>query len=297
MAKGSGGILILLALGAAALAMSKSSAAKVQGATAANGLPPGTGKYDSPGGPVMPLSIEKTVDAELASDTSTANLTELSDSLTPMWPKAVALLQARIAALQALATPPPATPAPAPVPIIPTPAPVVVAPAPTPAPTPAPVVVVSPPQNTYVPPVTPQPVAPAPAPTPVTPAPAPAPTPAASPYPQWSTTAVSQTGNSIAGFAQQLPTIPGNYAQQSAETQGVQAALNAWGAQVGFQDLNFPLTVDGIYGSNTQGLAGLFQLYINEVQPNGPALTVDGLAGPATQAPLANFGDIQSGPY
>jgi hypothetical protein len=99
-----------------------------------------------------------------------------------------------------------------------------------------------------------------------------------------------------------LPAIPGTYAEQSQETQDVQTALNNWAASVGFQavDANganvVPLSVDGLYGPDTQLVASGFQTYSNATANSG--LAVDGLAGPLTQTPLLDWGTISpGGPY
>lgn len=254
------GLLLLLGLGAAvALTMSKKSAAS------ATTLTPGDGKFDSPGGPVMPASVEQALMNELANETSVANLQELVTSMGP-WPLAVTALNARIAQLQANPNPPAPHPAPAPVPI-----PVPVVPSPV---VPSPVAPVVPSSTTLA-------------------------------YPAWNTTQIGQSGNSIGGISPGLPALPGNYTGGPADlTKAIQSAINTWGTQIGFQDPAFQLAVDGEYGNDTQGAVALFQFYVNEIAPSNPGLfssgvtlplTVDGLAGPETQEALVSFGDMPGG--
>jgi hypothetical protein len=283
MAGKSGGMLAVLALGGIALFMAtkKSSAS-----TSSGGTTPGTGKYDqkpAPPNAVMPLSIEQTVDSELANDTNPTSLNTFAASLLPMWPAAAALLQARAQSFSVNPSPAP-TPAPAPAPAPPITPPIpqpVLPPQPAPAPVPAPV----------TPPVVPPP-------SPVVPPPTPAPI--AVSYPQWATT-TSGTAGMTNGPDVSSVAIPATYQAQSDETTAVQTALNAAATQLGFPLAQ--LTVDGLYGAATQQMAAMFQQYVNDtnmapVSGSFAALTVDGLAGPSTQNYLLNFGTIPTGgPY
>lgn len=95
-----------------------------------------------------------------------------------------------------------------------------------------------------------------------------------------------------------LPAIPGNYAAQSAETTAIQQALNAWAASAVYPNAQGvdQIATDGLYGPDTQTLAAAFQIWQNATAP-GSNLTIDGLAGPATQNFLLDFGPMAAGGY
>lgn len=232
----------------------------------------GTGKYDRN----LPLVLEQTVDAMIATDMNAADFAELAEALQEDgYTVAATALRTREAQLQPSPAPSPLPPPPPPpvvVPIVPTPVPIPPQPAPPP------------------PPFPPQPQPPPPAPQPPQPAPAPpAPAPTSGVVP-WSSTQLAAEGFTS---AYGLPAIPGSYAAQSDETQTIQQAINAWASTVGYPGPMIPLTTDGFYGPNTQNAVSAFQSYVNETQ--GAGLVVDGLAGPNTQEPLLAFGDIAGG--
>jgi hypothetical protein len=271
------GLLVGLALAAGlAFVMTSSKSGGAPGAPSGPPLPggpplppvqPGTGKYDSPGGPVMPLQLEQTVDRELASDTNPNSLIEFAQSLTPMWPIAVQALaeQAAVLNVQPSPSPPPPPPPPIPPPVVP--------PAPTPiAPPVAPPVYVPPPPDPGAPP-------------PVDPG---AQGGGASLDPSWGSFAISLPD--VSGV-----TIPSSYKAQSDETQGIQQALNAWASAVGYAGSEIPLTADGKYGPKTRQAVASFQMYMNAAQ--GAGLKIDGLAGPSTQGYLGQYGQFSTDRY
>lgn len=107
--------------------------------------------------------------------------------------------------------------------------------------------------------------------------------------PPW---AASMTVPDVSGTA-----IPASYATPgSPETSAVQTAINAWASQVGYPGKGeIPLTVDGTYGANTQQAVASFQMWVNSTGQG--SLSIDGLAGPQTQAILGEFGSMASGGY
>jgi hypothetical protein len=158
-----------------------------------------------------------------------------------------------------------------------------------------------------------------PANTPTAPAPAPAPAPVATQptTPASTTSSTSSSGGvsasqAVTGAAPwdpttmsdpavsgvTLPAIPGSYSAQSAETTAIQQALNAWAAATLYPNPQAvdAIATDGIYGPDTQTLAAAFQTWQNATAP-GSNLTIDGLAGPATQNFLLDFGPMTPGGY
>jgi hypothetical protein len=273
---------ILLGLGLlGGIAFAASSASASPAAPAVPTLTIGTGLYDKN----LPLALEQTVTQMIATDTNPANFQELANALQQDgYPIAAQALLTRMAQLPPSTTPPtPAPPVPMPpvvVPIQPTPIPQPPTPPPPPAVVPPPVQPPAPPPPPITPPA-PAPVVPPVPPTPPTPSPPVT-------YPMWATTAVGGSGLTAANV-QNLPAIPASYTPQSDETSSIQDALNGWATTTGVSDPVFPLTVDGLYGANTQGAAALFQLYANDPNVFNAGLTVDGLAGPDTQHYLLDF--------
>lgn len=95
-----------------------------------------------------------------------------------------------------------------------------------------------------------------------------------------------------------LPAIPASYAAQSDETTAIQNALNSWAAAALYPNPQGvdQIATDGLYGPDTQTLAAAFQIWQNATAP-GSNLTIDGLAGPATQNFLLDFGQMAAGSY
>jgi hypothetical protein len=208
-------------------------------------LEPGTGRYD----PGLPLVLEQTVAAMLATDNIPQDLVDMGSALLPQFPIASGQLFTKAKSLTR-APPPPAVPLPNPAPAPPAVAPI----APPPAPqtdasgtvTLPPITIVGDPSALSI----------------------------LAWDPSWSIPA--------------LPRIPASFGGAQDETRSIQSALNAWGiAASALAVPNLPLTVDGRYGPATQRVAAAFQVWANAAKNAG--LAVDGLAGPDTQNYLLDF--------